>query len=100
MCPVMALWEYWQLRKHIDLHAPLFSFMDDSILSCQFFAYQLKLSLKWAGLSKQNYKSHSFRIGAATTAAVAGVSEEKIQQMGRWKSSAFKTYIRIPTQSL
>jgi len=101
MCPVMALWEYWQLRKHIDLNAPLFSFMADSKLSRQFFACQLKLSLKWAGLSQQNYKSHSFRIGAATTAAMAGISEEKkIQQMGRWKSSAFKKYIRIPTLNL
>jgi len=27
------------------------------------------------------------------TAAMAGISEEKIQQMGRWKSSAFKKYI-------
>ena len=40
------------------------------------------------------------RIGTATTAAMAGISEEKIQQLGRWKSSAFKKYIWIPTLNL
>jgi hypothetical protein len=56
----------------------------------------LQLSLKFAGLNVKNYKSHSFRIGAATTAWAKGFSEEQIQQMGRWNSEAFKKYIRIP----
>jgi hypothetical protein len=37
--------------------------------------------LSVGGLSQQNYKSHSFRIGAATTAAMDGISENKIS---RW----------------
>jgi hypothetical protein len=38
----------------------------------------LQLSLKFAGLNVKNYKSHSFRIGAATTAWAKGFSEEQI----------------------
>ncbi|XP_041466138.1 uncharacterized protein LOC121416747, partial [Lytechinus variegatus] len=36
---------------------------------------------------------HTFRIGAATTAAMAGCSDEEIQRMGRWVSSAHRRYI-------
>jgi hypothetical protein len=54
----------------------------------------LQLYLTFAGLNLKNYKSHSFRIGAATTAWAKGFSEEQIQQIGRWNSEAFKKYIR------
>ena len=60
------------------------------------FASLLKVNLAKAGFDIQLYKGHSFRIGAATSAAEAGVSEQDIMRMGRWKSSAFKRYIRIP----
>ena len=100
ICPVMALWTYWQFRKHSNLEEPLFSFMDGSQVSRHFFSEQLQLSLKYSSLDKHNYKGHSFRIGAATTAAMLGISEEKIQMMGRWHSNAFKKYIRIPTLNL
>lgn len=36
---------------------------------------------------------HSLRSGGATAYAQAGVRMEVIQQMGRWKSDAFETYI-------
>ncbi|XP_071144984.1 uncharacterized protein [Mytilus edulis] len=41
------------------------------------------------------YKAHSFRIGAATSAAAKGIPHSVIQGMGRWKSSAFMKYIRM-----
>ena len=37
----------------------------------------------------------SFKIGAATYAAKQGVTDDKITHSGRWKSDAFKKYIRI-----
>ena len=37
---------------------------------------------------------HSFRIGFASTLGDAGVPESFIQQGGRWKSDAYKRYIR------
>ena len=58
-----------------------------------FFTENLHRSLIWSGHTPKTYKVHSFRIGAATTASMMGVSEEHIQRMGRWRSQAFKKYI-------
>ena len=41
-----------------------------------------------------HFRSHSFRIGAATWLASKGVLDEAIKHMGRWSSNAFKRYIR------
>ena len=43
------------------------------------------------------YKSHSFRIGAASWAAAKGFSNSKIRQLGRWISNAFLNYIQTPS---
>lgn len=42
------------------------------------------------------YKSHSFRIEACTDLAVIGLSTDDIQKSGRWKSSSYISYIRMP----
>jgi hypothetical protein len=42
---------------------------------------------------KGHYSSHSFRRGAATSARRAGLSEEEIQLLGRWKSESYRLYI-------
>ena len=93
-CPVQAMKTYLAVRTKSP--GPLFMFPGGIPVSKSFFGDQLKKSLAWAGLSKSSYKGHSFRIGAATVAAMQGISEEEIQRMGRWKSQAFKKYIRIP----
>ena len=46
------------------------------------------------------YASHSFRIGAATTAAEAGLPPWLIQTLGRWPSNCFTLYIRTPPSIL
>jgi len=46
--------------------------------------------LQILGEEYTNYKSHSFRIGAA----IKGVAVDEIKTAGRWKSDAFKSYIR------
>ena len=97
-CPVHALHDYLILR--MPSKGPLFTFMDDTPISRSFFTQQLKLSLAWAGCSTKSYKGHSFRIGAATSALMAGLAESKIQTMDRWSSNAYKKYIRIPMLSL
>jgi len=39
---------------------------------------------------------HSFRIGAATTAAVAGLPPWLIKTLGRWNSDAYMSYVHAP----
>ena len=46
------------------------------------------------------FGSHSFRIGAATTAAAAGVPDHLTQVLGRWTSNAYMPYIRTPRSTL
>ena len=40
--------------------------------------------------------SHSFRSGVASMMGNLGWSDEDIKALGRWSSSAFETYIRLP----
>ena len=47
-------------------------------------------------LNKRDYNTHSFRIGAATSASLANISDTHIQMLGHWRSSAFQRYIRPP----
>lgn len=100
LCPFAALHNFSKVRNHESPLEPLFSFMDGSPVSRQFFTEQLRLALAFCGLDTIQYQSHSFRIGAATFAAASGSSDIQIQNMGRWKSSAFKKYIRIPTMTM
>ena len=59
----------------------------------------LSMAIKYCGLDPSRYKGHSFRIGAASYAADAGMSDSQIRALGRWKSDAFRKYIRIPSLS-
>ena len=52
--------------------------------------------LSFCGLDTKRYKSHSFRIGAASDAALRGFSDAQIRLMGRWLSDAFRQYIHLP----
>ena len=59
------------------------------------FDFLLKHLLEFCGLSSQVFKGHSFRIGAATSAALRGESDAQIRAAGRWSSDAFRKYIRV-----
>lgn len=74
--------------------------MDGNPITRHYFTQQLQAALSFCDLNLQNYHTHSFRIGAASTAAAKGFTELQIQTMGRWNSNAFRKYIRIPTLQL
>ena len=56
--------------------------------------------LQQAGYQQCLYSSHNFRIGAATTAAAAGLPAWLIKSLGRWSSNAYQTYIKCPPETL
>ena len=64
------------------------------------FTTELDSLLAKLNLNKQHYNSHSFRIGAATTAMQAKIPETHIQMMGRWRSNAYQQYVKTPPTEL
>lgn len=58
------------------------------------FDKTLQRCLCICGLDSKRYKGHSFRIGAATSAAERGLSDAQIRTLGRWNSNALQKYIR------
>lgn len=98
LCPVTSMLGYLALRP--DTPGPLFVFSDGATLSRPRLVQAVRQALYSAGVDTTGYSGHSFRIGAATTAARAGLSDSMIQTLGRWKSSAFTAYIRVPWQQL
>ncbi len=98
-CPVSAMACYLAERR-APHSSPLFLFRDDSFLTVRQVSSTLRQTLQAAGLDPTGFSSHSFRVGAATTASAAGLPDHTIQQLGRWKSQAFKGYIRPLKQTL
>lgn len=98
LCPVSSVLSYLAIRPGSG--GPLFIFKNGTPLSKSLLVKHLREALQKAGISTENYNGHSFRIGAATAAARAGLNDSLIQSLGRWKSSAFTTYIRTPVEQL
>ena len=57
-------------------------------------------ALEKAGVDQSKYCSHSFRIGAATTAAERGIEDAVIKTLGRWRSQTYLEYVKIPREQL
>ena len=98
VCPIKALLSYLAIWKTAP--GPLFISENGVPLTRAHFKTLLSATLKKAGLDDSKYNTHSFRIGAATSAKAVGISDMHIQLLGRWKSSAFQGYIKTPTHIL
>ena len=97
-CPVVALLHYLAVRPKGD--GPLFIHSDGSALSRDQFVRMVKRALHEANIDATSYSGHSFRIGAASMAAAAGIPAHFIKMLGRWESNAYHLYIRTPRESL
>ena len=75
---------------------PLFSTLAGRPYTATATREDLSSVLSFCGLDNKRYKSHSFRIDAASDAALRGFSDAQIRLMGRWHSDAFRQYTRLP----
>ena len=89
MCPVSAALSYMAIRGPAP--GPFFYFQDGNPLTKSRFVIAVQDILHQMGLDQSLYAGHSFRIGAATAAAQAGVEDSTIKALGRWSSTAFLT---------
>lgn len=82
-------------RRYLYLRPPgpgLFLVHEDgSPLLRHQFTRVLRKAIEACGLSSQGYATHSFRMGAATTATHLGLPADRIKEMGRWNSNAYKS---------
>lgn len=100
--PVATMASYLQLRQQQGAIAcsPLFVESDRLALTRTHFLNYLHQLLVRLGFDVSLYSGHSFRIGAATSAAAAGVEDHLIQTLGRWTSNCYSRYIRTSATSL
>ena len=98
LCPVTAIMAYMAIRGPTP--GSFFKLANGHPLSKSSFTNKIRAGLQAVGLPESNFAGHSFRIGAATAAANAGIEDSVIRTLGRWSSSAFLTYIRTPREQL
>lgn len=98
LCPVAALLDF--LRCRGPSTGPLFKFSSGQFLTRKRFVEIVRDALQRTDVDQRNYCGHSFRIGAATTAAAKGVEDSAIKTLGRWESVAYLQYVRLPRDQL
>ena len=91
LCPVRALSTLFRTQPGSPDN-PLFSRMFGSFIR-SYVIDKVKELLLRAGINSANFSGHSFRKGAAVSAAARGISKENIKLLGRWRSDAVDVYI-------
>ena len=94
-CPLSALSKYLAMTPDRSADLPLFQFASGDFLTRAALTRIIRDLLK-----SNDYASHSFRIGAATSAAGAGIPEWLIQVLGRWSSQCYQSYIKTPRATI
>ena len=97
LCAVQAMHAYIGTTRPTG---PLFVFRSGRFLTRTSVANLLRDAARAAGLPYKSLKGHSFRIGAASAAAAAGLPDWLIKVLGRWSSDCYQLYIRTPQNVL
>lgn len=92
LCPVVALLQWLVLRGNSP--GPLFRFASGAPLTRSQLVSKLRYFITQMGDDASGFSGHSFRSGAATTAAHLNIPDSQIKLMGRWKSNAFQRYVK------
>ena len=98
LCPVSAVLAYLAVRPQRP--GPLFVFEDRTYLTKERLVTHLRKGLQEIGIDPGCFSGHSFRIGAATTAAQAGVEDATVKIAGALGVSSISTLYTYPRDQL
>ena len=99
LCPVATVVAYLAIRHKLGA-GPFFKFQSGTALTWALLVNRVRKALKESGIDADKFSGHSFRIGAASTAAARGVEDSLIKTLGRWESSAYLLYVQVPRERL
>ena len=51
-------------------------------------------------MDHRQFNTHSFRIGATTSAKHVGMSDSHLKALGRWRSDAYLKYVQLSLKDL
>jgi len=91
-CPVDMLHRFCTVQGNKP--GPLFVQQDGAAVTHAEFMNVIHATLKTINQDSSKITSHSFRIGGAVYAFEQGLNESQIQELGRWRSAAFRGYLR------
>ena len=98
-CPMRAITKFLKVRKPYG-PGPLFVLHSERFLTRNDVSRMTKRFLHLGGYNVTSFSSHSYCIGAATSAAMSGLPDHLIQALGRWRSDVYRDYIRTPSKRL
>ena len=96
LCPVYALKQYLSVIGNSDVCSPLFKDKLGNALTRKMFLSCLDKCLTVAGYDSAQFNGHSFRKGLATSCETAGIGDNLICVLGRWRSQCYKLYMDTP----
>ena len=94
-CPVKFMHNYLQIRP-VGKSPVLFISQMGQPISSYTFSKMFKECIVDLKLDVDLYKPHSLRIGGASLAHELKFSDSQIEALGRWHSTSYKRYIRVP----
>ena len=97
LCPVKAYKKWKSTNPPSGKHLPAFRMESGVPLTGRKLNLELKRCLgKHIPYELGTVTSHSFRSGMASLMGELGYSDQEIQAMGRWSSTAFESYLKLP----
>ena len=102
VCPYRAISKLLMVRKRCGATPldPIFVDSDGKCFNRPLFLSKIRTVLTRIGVDDKLYNTHSFRIGAATTAGSVRMEPHLIKTLGRWNSDCYIRYIRTPKAEL
>ena len=97
VCPAKALIRY--LDRRGGRPGPHFILPTNQLLTRVTFSEALSTIFQKLNMYPHNFNTHSFRIGAATSAKQAGISDSHIKALGRWRSNSYLKYVHMSPQT-